>query len=315
MAFTALATMKLAYNILAQYGTDRTTLSSGDDTLALEFLNGIALELENDGGFLWKRTVGYLFVEQDTLTYSLSSSGAHCTESYVTAVTSANAASGATTLTFTSTTGMLNGDHILIDLGDGTYHKTTINGAPTSTVVTITTALTAAVSSGARVFVYTTKISAPVRVYESGIRRYTSSTGDFTDRGHEHIRSHDDYMIDFTNKTRQNTCNGIAYLEGTSSGTVYVFGTRPTSTPEIVFFTYQKPLTSAATSASNMDFPDRWKLYLAFKLALMMAPVHELPLEASQQILATATSLYGRAFTGNSETAPFIPMVNNQRNP
>ncbi len=52
------------------------------------------------------------------------------------------AAPGDTVITVEHTTGMANGNDVGVMLDDGTVHRTTINGTPTATTVTLTVAVT-----------------------------------------------------------------------------------------------------------------------------------------------------------------------------
>ena len=65
--------------------------------------------------------------------------------------TTADAALGSTTLQVVSTAQMQNGDTVEIMLDDGTFFKTTINGAPGSNSITLAAGLPSIASSGALV--------------------------------------------------------------------------------------------------------------------------------------------------------------------
>lgn len=67
----------------------------------------------------------------------------------------ADAAEGATTITVNSATGMASGQAIRIRLNTGSYHTTSINGAPSGTTITLLVAMPSARTSGATAYVYT----------------------------------------------------------------------------------------------------------------------------------------------------------------
>lgn len=309
MSFTASSVILGALQLLGQYKADRTTLGV-ESTAGLIFLNALTLELENYGGFLWKRSVAFLFVEKEVLSYTISSSSANCSETYTTTRLSAAAASGATTITVEDATVVTDTYNILIDLGDGTYHSTTVNGSPSGSTVTLTTGLSAAAADNARIFVFQTKLSAPVRTFECGVRAYATSTDHYTDTGQD-MKSIDDWWFRESNKSNNPSNQGIAYQPLISTGTIFTCGQRNTSQVNVVYFSFQKAITVAASAASNMDFPDRWQLTLMFLLAYMWSPMFTVTQAQFTMIQSTAMYLLSKAMSGDSQTASFIPITNN----
>jgi hypothetical protein len=98
-----------------------------------------------------------VFLENDKTEYTFGTDHITLTSDVVRTTLSAAASSGATSLSITDTSSMLASDYIGIELDDGTVQWTTINGAPTSTTATATTALTGAAAAGNQVYSYTTK--------------------------------------------------------------------------------------------------------------------------------------------------------------
>jgi hypothetical protein len=58
------------------------------------------------------------------------------------------------TIDVDSITGITNGDNIGVELDDGTMHWTTVNGAPSGTVITLTAVLPSATAIDNRVYAH-----------------------------------------------------------------------------------------------------------------------------------------------------------------
>jgi len=106
-------------------------------------VTGDRLSASPTGGGLWKKG--------DIVWNSAPSSGNpmgwQCID-FIKTTTSGDEASGQTVISVTDATGMASGDNFSIELDDGDWHHTTINGAPAGNDVTITAALPSAAASG-----------------------------------------------------------------------------------------------------------------------------------------------------------------------
>src|SRR6185295_4401225 len=83
---------------------------------------------------------------------------------YVQTSLSADAASGASTITVDSVVGIATTYIIGVLLDDGTMQWTTVNGAPSGSTVTLTATLTGAASDGNSVFAYQSVLVRPLKV-------------------------------------------------------------------------------------------------------------------------------------------------------
>lgn len=288
-----------AMQILGQYGSDITTLATEDSTLALKMLNWYMKHLQAKQGFLWKTAVAYLFLDGSNLTYTLSTSGSHATESYSTTTTSALAAANATTLTVTSTTGMTTNDTIVIPKSDDTYQSTTITVA-SSTSLTLGTGLTEALASGSRIYTYTTKLSKPIRIHTFATRHYDSS-GTFNDYERK-ITTFNDYQSMTPDKVYQGEPLSIAYLPLRTTGKVYVRGLNEDLT-RIGVITIQKEIEDIDSGSNEPDYPSEWFLPLAFKLAYYLSFILEFDSQARQELGAEADRLIADTLSNDYESA------------
>lgn len=124
---------------------------------------------------LWALKVGYILPIADTNTMLVTS---HCVNSYTQTTIDADEAAGQTALTVASISGISASNVLGVELDDGTIHWTTVNGAPSGTTVTATTALPSAASSGNIVYAYATtaRITRPLRVVHANVLDVTDNT-------------------------------------------------------------------------------------------------------------------------------------------
>ncbi len=253
---------------------------------------------------LWKRRQATLFPAYGTASYSLGTAGDHCTASYVNTDLASDAASGASTLTVTSITGISSGDYIGIELDGGTRQWTTVNGAPSGTTITLTDVLTGAASTDNIVITYTTKINRPL-----GILRATTKsllTGSETQMG---TYGYDGYF-DLPIKTSAGRPNNYYYdrlISGSNpyTGTMYLYPVT-NNVNEVINFTYQDPLSDALLATDYLDFPAEWLSPIISNLSCIIAR-HFGKYQELQVLLpvAEAEFLLLKSFDGDDEPIQF----------
>lgn len=255
------------------------TLDIGDDIppeiydMVRRTLNIRLKYWQSIGLYLHTYQTATLFLAKTTQSYSLGPSGDHCTESYVETTLSADAASGAGTVSLTSTTGMTTGDKIGIVLDDGTLQWTTIT-LPN----TLAANLTGDASSGNKVYTYTTKIYRPLAV--SDFRRRSS---DGTETPLDDPVSLNEYFR-LPNKTTSGKVVKLAYDPQTINSRLYVWPTADNVTDQIVF-RYQKPIADMDDIENTFDVPIDWLAPMSVMLADAIAPKLRVGLD-HQQFLA-----------------------------
>lgn len=228
-------------------------------------LNSWVKSLMAQGAKMWAVKQATLFLAVGESTYSLGSTGDHCTNTYVQTTLSTDEAISSTSLSLTSTTGMSASDNIGIVLDDGTIHWTTISGAP-GAPTTIATGLASAATSGNAVFAYTTKINRPQRIVDDAANWHSLAGNDTPAR----IVSREEYTR-HPNKTTQGKIVEIFYDKQLANGVLKVWPT-PDNATDVLQFWYERILEDFDASANTPDFAIEWTEALILGLATRMAP-------------------------------------------
>lgn len=244
--------------------------------------------MQADGLNLFALQQVYLFLQEAQSAYSLiGTTTDHYTASFVETTTSAASVSGATTLTVTSITGLSNLDKIGVYQDDGAVHWTAISGAPSGSTVTLAAALTAAVSSGAVVYAYTSKADRPMRVLEAVVHGFSAGTDTPINTG-----SREEYF-NLSQKDADGQVNRIYYDPQVGSPKLYVW---PQSDDERDYLKLyiQRSLADVDAASDLVDYPQEWFLFLAYNLALLIGPKYGKPLAAMAGISSIAEREYTR---------------------
>ena len=208
---------------------------------------------------LWKIEEATVFLEPGQSKYTLSSTGDHAAISTVKTELSADAASGATSLSVDSITGISTADNIGVVLDDGTTHWTTVNGAPSGTTVVITVGLASAASENTHVYTYTTRLTRPLRIRSSRLRDLTPSDIPLLEW------SRDQYF-DTPNKTSQGTPTAVYYDPQLDAGELHIWST-PNSAMDRLMADFDMPLEDFDAGSNNADFPQEWVAVIYWGLA------------------------------------------------
>lgn len=243
--------------------SEQETLTSAEVNRGSNILNWMIKAWSANNVQLWKRKQATLFTSYNTNSYLISLSGSHCTNTYNKTTITTAAASGQTTLSISSNSGINNGDYVGIKLDDNTRHWTTVVST-TSTSVTITTATTASVSVGNTVITYTSKINRPLRII-----RGTSFDLLSNNESKLCLVSHDRYF-DIPLKTLVGTVNNIYYDKQLDSGVLYVYPT-PNNVDQVIKFSYHELLMDMDSATDDFDFPQEWVWPIILNLAVELA--------------------------------------------
>lgn len=225
--------------------------------------------------YLWKTAEGTLFLVNGQAKYRLDGSTANATENFTETTTTADAAALDTTIDVTSATGFTVGHNIGVVQDDNTILWTTIVSVAALTV-TLTDALTAASSSGAKVYVYETKINRPEEV--NSLRARTS---DGTDNPTTALAR--DTYFNIPVKDTEATPNQWYYDKQLSYGDIYLWPV-PNLVTETVKFTFQKMFFDIDAAATDADFPVEWLDAIILNLALRMARIQGKSKEFREQL-------------------------------
>ena len=217
-----------------------------------------------EGIAMWTTREASLFFSYRGASYSIGPTGDHCsTAGYKTEVATA-AASGVSTITVDSDDDITDGDYIGIELDDGTVQWTTVNGTPSSDVVTLTASLTDTVAINNHVYNYTSKIQRPLEIIE--VRRISSSETDVP----LEIISRDEYMR-LSDKDSYGAVNQVYYDPLLTNGKMYVWPT-PNDVKEYLKFSCRIPIEDFDSASNDPDFPKEWLMALSWNLAVYVAP-------------------------------------------
>jgi hypothetical protein len=246
-------------------------------------LNVLVKSWQNEGLHLWKRAEGVLFLDPGITTYLLGPNGAEATleDDFVNTELTTAALATSTTLVVTSTTGMLDGDFIGIELDDSTRQWTSIVTVDSATGLTITDPLTGAAAIDNSIFTYTTIIERPLRIESARRTRLGDDTEVELDKW-----SRQEYTSQ-TNKVSRGTPTAFYYSPNLDNGEISIWQTAQ-SVQQVLKFTFQRNIEDFDVTANNPDFPIEWAKTLIWNLAADIGLEYEVSLQKMQMIEAKA---------------------------
>lgn len=268
-------------------------------------LNMLMKNWATDGMQLWMRYYGYIFPIHDTNLVQLGAEGGKAATSYVYTQTSATSSSGATTITVDSITGISTTNIIGVEQSDGTMHWTTVNGAPSGSIVTLTAALTADVAVDAAIYVYATGniLKRPNRILEA-YRRESSSNTDTPMQ----LLTNQEYNR-LPNKTEEGTVIQWHYdipLNLSTSGYPgngdFYFWPRHSDGKYVIVVKYIKHFDDLDSATQNPEFPQEWFLPLMKGLSWLLASKHSVPYQERKMLMEEANFLKDAALDHDVES-------------
>lgn len=244
------------------------------------------------GFHLWKEEECYLFLDKNNPDYTLgnqaSSPAKACyRDDGIITQLSANAVSGATSLTINSSSNMTIGDYIGVVLSDNTLYWTTIATVPTSTSVTLTVGLTGASDSGKNVYTFTTLIDKPLRV--SNARRVSFASTVSEQALPMQSLSHAEYY-ELPYKKMTGTPTHWYYQPLKTYGNIHMWPCTDTAMTYLEF-TMERGIFDLDSSTDIPDFPDEWLETLTWQLAIRLAPAYGREQKAAQLIIPLGAEL------------------------
>ena len=275
-----------AARLIRIIGIDETldTTAGGQEDQILESLNLMIKTHQMKLG-LWRYREARMFLVDGTSEYTLAptaSTNYACDISELSETTlDADEASGQTILSVASTSagaGFANSDVILVVQDDDTIHASTIASFSAGDTVTLNDALTAAASSGNKVYAYTTAAPRPLKIISA--RRLNA--------GNEiemFMLSREEYF-NLSNKTSTGTPVQYYYDPQQGTGKVYLWPT-PDSVDHTINYTYLDELEIISANTETSNFPQEWMEYLVYGLAVRIAPLYGV--QVSNEILAVYT--------------------------
>ena len=273
---------------------DGVTPSATQLSEASVILNMIVKAKMADGMPLWAMKTGYILPQTGVTAINLGVTGDHATLSYTQTTSSAAAVAGASTISVTSSTGFASTYYIGIELADNTMQWTTINGAPSGTTITLTEALTGAMSSGAQVYVYQTKLQRPLRIVDAYRTNVLTST-----RAPINIRTYQQFHA-LGNFTDASIPNQIYYDPQVTNGILNVYPQFSTG-DYVLEIRFHRPFEDFDAAADTPDFPQEYYLPLMVTLAWLLAPKNGVPLDERKLLQQEAQMLWDNALSNGTE--------------
>lgn len=271
--------------------------SAEDSAFAARQLNRMVKAWQADGVHLWKRKEAYLFCSTGQARYGFGSAATdHAAEVSDVAFTTltADAASGASSLTVDSTTGIAAADYIGVVLDDGTIDWDTVSAVPGA--ITLTGTLSGAASSGNAVFAYTTRLNRPLRIVAASRRDTNEIDTPII------MTSHEEYQR-IPNKTSQGRTNNVYYQPEIPTGYAYLWPAPDTSSDRIRI-TCELPIEDFDASSNTADLPQEWLDALVWNLARRLMPSYGTPAADRQQIMFEAEQSYQTLKGWDAEPEP-----------
>lgn len=257
-------------------------------TEGARMLNMLMKAWAADGMPLWAMRRGTILPM--TSVSSINTDG-HVVTTYVATSASANAASGAATITVADGTGIVASGQIGIELDSNSVQWTRVTSI-TGSVITLVSTLTGAVTSTNRVYSYlatTDRVEKPIRVIDANTYDYTSSTS----ANITLITREDYYKLGNRNNT-SGVPNQLFYdvlptsrIAIETNGTMY-FYPRFDSGNNVIEFTYQRPLADFDATGDEPDCPQAFYLALTIGLASLLGPKYGVPIEERAALMKEA---------------------------
>jgi len=260
---------------------------------------------QGKGSHLWSKKEGVLFLVKGQNRYALGAGTTdHATEENILIKTTlaANAAASATSITLTDATGIATAYKIGVVQDDGTYHWTTVNGAPVGNVVTLTAGMASLATSGNRVFAYETDLVRPLRVLD--VRRRDESA----DQDIPIITFSRQGYMETPNKTTQSLVTQVYYDPQLTQGQMYTWPTPP-NILSTLRFTFWKPLQDMDAVNNDPDFPQEWLDAMTYGLAVRLCPQYGVPMQDRMWLKQEAAEMLmeAMAFDNEPESVYFQP--------
>lgn len=250
--------------------------SADQATDALEDLNLLVKSWPANGIDLWRYKDLTVFIDvpasSDTLNpqfYKIGATGDEATfDSFKTEIATA-ASSGASTITVDDDDDITNGDNIGIELDDGTLQWTTVNGVPSSNVVTLTATLTDDVAVDNHVYSYTNIAQRPLRLYDGRLKINDGNEIPIVQISRGTYKS-------LPTKTTVGKPTQYYYDPQLDNGKLFIWPTSD-SVKDTLLFSAQRQIADLDNASDNLDFPQEWLKAIIWSLAVDMAYDYQIP--------------------------------------
>lgn len=241
---------------------------------ASDALNAMVKHWQASGIYIWTSEEAILFPVLGQVQYTIGTGSTdRITGSYTQATLTSAAALGANTIAVASVTGIATTYNIGVQLDDGTFQWTTVNGAPSGLTVTLTANLTDTAAIGNSVLVYQNSLIRPVKILDA--RRFNlTSLIDVPLMEMERA----EYM-DMPNKTSIGAVNSFFYDRRGATNTqgLFYIWPSPATTDEVIKITAARPIEDFTVAGDDADLPQEWIRAIEWGLADEIADEYDVP--------------------------------------
>lgn len=272
---------------------------------------------QRQGIHLWTYQEAILFLESGKNSYTLEQVNA--TNYYTKTKLSADALTGATTVTIDSTElelGQEQTDNISDDwfiaflLSDNTLFWTTVDSVNLNDV-TINDALPEDLTEGCYVVFYRDKVRSVERLLEGGVRRFGNFFSDgFGNESPIEDTSHKDFY-NLPNKGSMGLVSQTYYQRELPEGTLHVWQT-PQDSTQPINFTYERKIEDFVNNDDCADWPKYWYEAITYNLAERLGLKYRIPAEVRMQLKAEAEQFLDDTLQFDDENADFSIGLNRE---
>lgn len=309
MATSGSTSFNLTCNGIIREAFDLLEMATeGEDYTAEEYvrarrsLNLMLATWQAQGIHLWTYTEATLFLEADVQSYILENVKATNRE-LRTALTSA-AVDTDTTVTLDSVSELADMWVIGIMKDDNNLFWTTVNGAPTGNVVTLTDALDGDAAAGNTVFYYETGVAPIERVLE--MRR---SDGFVNDTPIDQV-SHQEFF-DLPFKTATGGLSQAYYDRQRGNGVLYIWPV-PDNSLQLVRLTTERRLEDFVDTDDDPDIPKYWLEAMVTNLARRLGVKFRVPKDVLVEVKEMAVDALDLALSFDVEVTDISVSLNRE---
>ena len=231
------------------------------------------------GLHLWTKDEGVLFLDVGKTDYNLGPTGDEACQfdDFISTTSTSAKVSTDVIINVVSSTGMVVGDQIGVELDDKTRHWTTILTVYSSIQVTLSVELPSAAKSGSSIYTFTNLIQRPQRILSC--RRKTFGQ----DNEIPVLSWSRDEYFNQVNKLSQGTVVNCYYSPQLNDGRMYVWQTA-SSVNDLLRFTFERPIQDLDIGDDNLDIPVEWLEAVIYGLAFRLADDYNVPFAKADRI-------------------------------
>jgi len=222
---------------------------------------------------VYKRKWGYLFLNNATNKYTVGPNGTGWTNAFVRPLTTATAASGASSVTVDSVTGIAANYYIGIQLDSGELQWTTV-ASVLGLVVSLNDVLTGQSASGSQIFCYQTTAQQPLNIETVVLRDDNNEDTPLTI-----LRTVQDYANLPSKTDLQNISDptSIYYEFQLTDSFLYTDCAAAQDVTKYIVMSYMEPVQDMVNPTDNFDYAQECFLAISWGLSKQIAPMYNMP--------------------------------------